>query len=185
MSRRCRAGSPQLVINHRAKLDAVSARWWTALAVTALVAAAGCGTTATTVSGTGTVAQPAAVRDGGFEFVVRDVAQMRQVGNPNSPGLSITAKGVFVVVTLWIRNAGDGPLTFFDRYQTLIASSGDQYSASMAADIYGNLGIPSTKIAPGDALTVHLAFDVPTGAVPAKITLRQSDSSAGVTVALP
>jgi hypothetical protein len=45
-------------------------------------------------------------------------------------------------------------------------------------------GIPSTTIAPGDALTVHLAFDVPESTLPTNLTLRQSDTSAGVTIAL-
>ena len=155
-----------------------------AVALAVMVVVAGCGTSSTTVTGTGIAAQPVAVRDRGFEFVVHDVAQEHQVGDPKDPGLSITAKGVFVVVTLSIRNVGDAPLTFFDRYQRLIDSSGNQYSASMAADIYGNLDIPSTKIAPGDALTVHLAFDVPVDTVPVQLVLRQSDSSAGVTAAL-
>jgi Domain of unknown function (DUF4352) len=154
------------------------------VAVAVMLAAAGCGTSPTTVTGTGVAAQPVAVRDGGFEFAVRNVSQVHQVGDPKDPGLSITAKGVFVVVALVIRNVGDGPLTFFDRYQKLIDSSGDEYSASMAADIYGNLGIPSTTIAPGDALTVHLAFDVPVDTVPTNLTLRQSETSVGVTVAL-
>lgn len=149
-----------------------------------MVAAAGCATTATTVAGTGVAAQPSAVRDGAFEFVVQDIEQVHQVGDPSNPGLSITAKGVFVVVTLSIRNVGDAPQTFFDSYQTLIDRSGNQYSASMAADIYGNLGIHSTKIAPGDALTVHLAFDVPVDTVPTNLLLRQSDSSAGIKVPL-
>jgi len=155
-----------------------------AVAVAAMVAAAGCGPSSTTVTGTGIAAQPSAVRDGGFEFGVQDVSQVHQVGDPKDPALSITAKGVFVVVALSIRNVGEGPLTFFDRYQTLIDSSGNQYSASMAADIYGNLGIPSTKIAPGAALVVRLAFDVPVDTKPTNLTLRQSDSSAGVTVTL-
>ncbi len=154
------------------------------MAVALMVAAAGCATTATTVAGTGIAAQPSAVRDGGFEFAVHDVAQVHQVGDPSDPGLSVTAKGVFVVVTLSIRNVGNAPQTFFDSYQTLIDRSGTQYSASMAADIYGNLGVHSTKIAPGDALTVHLAFDVPTGTVPTNLLLRQTSSSAGVNVPL-
>lgn len=61
----------------------------TALAVASMVAAAGCGTTPTAVTGTGVAAQPAAVRDGGFEFVVRDVVQVHQVGDPSNAAGSI------------------------------------------------------------------------------------------------
>ena len=161
-----------------------------AVAVAMMVAVAGCGINSRTVAGTGAAAQPSAaasrigspVRDGAFEFAVLDVSQVHQVGDPKDPGLSITAKGVFVVVTLSIRNVGNAAVTFFDNYQTLIDSGGNRYSASMAADIYGNLGIHSTKIAPGDQLVVHIAFDVPEGTVPANLSLRESSSSSGVTV---
>jgi hypothetical protein len=163
---------------------------WMTVAVAIMVAAAGCGMESRTVTGTGIAAQPSAassrsgapVRDGAFEFAVLDVAQVHQVGDPKDPGLSITAKGVFVVVTLSIRNVGDADATFFDNYQTLIDSSANRYSASMAADIYGNLSIHSTKIAPGDKLVVHIAFDAPVDTVPANLSLRESSSSSGVTV---
>jgi hypothetical protein len=171
-------------------LYAVNALQWMAAAVAIMVAATGCGVDSTTVTGTGIAAQPSAtssriiapVRDGAFEFVVLDVSQVHQVGDPNDPGLSITAKGVFIVVTLSIRNVGNAANTFFDSYQTLIDSSGSRYSASMAADIYGNLSIHSTKIAPGDELVVHIAFDMPVDAVPTSLTLRESNSSSGVMV---
>ena len=77
---------------------------------------------------------------------------------------------------------GNAAITFFDSYQTLIDTSGTRYSTSMAADIYGNLGIHSTTIAPGDELVVHIAFDVPMDTVPTNLSLRESSSSSGVTV---
>ena len=174
-------------------LYAVTVPQLVAVAVAVMVAAAGCGMSSRTVTGTGIATQPSAaspgsggigrpVRDGAFEFVVLDLAQVHRVGDPKDPGLSITARGVFVVVTLSIRNVSEADVTFFDNYQTLIDSSGNRYSASMAADIYGNLSIHSTKIAPGKELVVHIAFDVPVATVPANLSLRETSSSAGVTV---
>jgi len=163
-----------------------------AVAVAMTVATAGCGMSSRTVTGTGIATQASTtssgtggsgpVRDGAFEFAVLDVAQVHQVGDPKDPGLFIIAKGVFVAVTLSIRNVGNAALTFFDSYQELIDSSGNRYSTSMAADIYGNLNIRSTTIAPGDGLVVHIAFDVPAGTVPTNLSLRESNSSSGVTV---
>jgi len=176
-------------------LYAVTAPQLMAVAVAMMVAAAGCGMNSRTVTGTGIATQPSAassrtggigspVRDGAFEYAVLDVAQVHQVGDPKDPGLSITAKGVFVVVTLSIRNVGNAARTFFDSDQRLIDTNGNRYSTSMAADIYGNLGIRSTTIAPGDDLVVHIAFDVPVGTLPTNLSLRESNSSSGVTAPL-
>ena len=54
----------------------------------------------------------------------------------------------------------------------------------MAANIYGNPGIRSTTINPGDELVVHISFDVPADTVPRDLILRGSSSSAGVKVAV-
>lgn len=110
---------------------------------------------------------------------------MQRVGDVNSPGLSIDAHGVFVVITLSIRNTGSAPNTFLDRDQTLVDNRGNDYAVSNAADIYGNLNIRSTRMAPGEALTVHIAFDVPSDAVAQTLILRGSSSSNGVAFALP
>lgn len=163
-------------------------------AVMTLVAVApGCALTSTTVEGTGTAAPveaevdsgSPAVRDGGLAFAISDVSQTQQVGDPEDPGRSITARGVFVVVTLAIHNVGSAPLTFIDRDQTLVDDSGRAFSPSMAANIYGNPGIRSTTINPGDGLVVHISFDVPTDTVPRDLILRGSSLSGGVTVAVP
>ena len=158
------------------------------------VAVPGCGAPSTTVPGTAIVDRqsvpttaarapgPGPVRDGGLQFDVADVSRTKLVGDPTDPGLSITARGVFVVVTLSVRNVSNAPLTFFDRYQTLVDSTGATFTADMAADIYGNRGIRSTRMDPGGELLVHICFDVPDDAVPRNLILRQSDSSAGVTV---
>lgn len=124
------------------------------------------------------------VHDGNLEFAALGITKTRTVGDPKEPGLSVDARGVFVVVTLSIRNTGDKPITFIDRYQKLIDNQGRAFEVSNAADIYGNRDVPSTKIQPGDGLVVRIAFDVPPDTMPASITLHESETSPGVTASL-
>lgn len=105
--------------------------------------------------------------------------------DPKDPARYLKAHGVFVVVTVSISNAGGVPLAFADRDQALIDRAGRVFLANRAADIYGNQGIRSTRMNPGNGLVVHLYFDVPPDAVAKALLLRQSSSSKGVTVALP
>jgi serine/threonine-protein kinase len=159
-----------------------------ALAVLVAATGAGGGAASTTVAGTPTAGRDSSppiasgpVRDGGLEFEVRDVTRMKVVGDTSEPGYSVSARGMFVVVTLAIRNVSAAPLTFFDRYQSLVDSTGTAYGADMAADIYGNRDIRSTRMNPGAQLVVRIAFDVPTDAQARNLVLRQSESG-GVTV---
>lgn len=124
------------------------------------------------------------VRDGSLEFAALGVTKTQTVGDPKDPGLSVNARGVFVVVTLSIRNTGDKPITFIDRYQRLADNQGRIFEVSNAADIYGNRDVPSTRIQPGDGLVVRLAYDVPPDMVPVSITLHESGTSPGVTASL-
>lgn len=123
-------------------------------------------------------------RDGTFEFAVLGRSEVQFAGDPAEPALSVAAKGVFVVVTLSVRNVGAAAHTFVDRDQTLVDDRGRRFPVSRAANIYANLDVPSTRIAPGDAVVVDLAFDVPPGTVPGSVVLRGSASSRGVTVLL-
>jgi hypothetical protein len=168
----------------------------------AVVITGGCAPTSTTVSGRAVSASPtetpgaglprpvtavagtAPHRDGALEFVVLDIARASFVGDPAKPGLSMNARGVFLVVTLSIRNRGDAAVTLFDRDQTLIDTNGTTFAPNMAADIYSNPTVHSTRMSPGDSLVVHIVFDVPPETVPAKLLLRESSSSRGVEVAL-
>lgn len=124
------------------------------------------------------------VRDGDLEFAVVDVAERGVAGDTSRPGLSVEARGVFIVVTLTIRNVGPTMVTFLDRYQRLVDDTGTAVRPDMAADIYSNRHLPSTRMAPGAQLLVHLCFDVPIGARPRNLVVRQSDSTSGATIAL-
>lgn len=152
----------------------------------ALPVLAGC-TVTSTVAGSPTVdgkSTSAFARDGNLAFEVATVEQRDTVGNPAKAGYSVTAKGVFVVVSLRIRNVGNQPVTFVDAHQTLVDVTGRPYAADRAADIYGNPDVPSTRMAPGEELRVQIAFDVPRGTQPRELRLRDSATSAGVAVAL-
>ena len=168
---------------------------FTGLIVAAAIVVTGCAPGATTVAGKpGAASSPIAgglqpplgvrVQDGNLEFAALGVATTQTVGDPKEPGLSVNARGVFVVVTVSIRNTGDKAITFIDSYQKLTDKQGRAFEVSNAADIYGNRDVPSTKIQPGDGLVVRLAFDVPTDTVPATLLLRESEFSTGVTARL-
>lgn len=172
-------------------------------AAVAVAVVAGCGIAPTTVAGKGITApvteavkpatpRPATAvggtaphRDGALEFVVLDISRTSQVGEPANPGLSMNAKGVFLVATLSIRNLGEVPVTLFDRDQGLTDVTGKTFVPNMAADIYANPNVHSTRIKPGGRLVVRIVFDVPVDTtVPTTLVLRQSSSSPGVAVPL-
>ena len=144
--------------------------------------------TAASAAAVGCAAAPAPdrspARDGTFEFAVVGTSEAQFAGDPADPALSVAAKGIFVVVTLSVRNVGAEARTFVDSDQTLVDERGRRFPVSRAANIYANLDVPSTRIAPGDAVVVDLAFDVPPGTVPTSLVLRGSASSGGVTVPL-
>jgi hypothetical protein len=124
------------------------------------------------------------VRDGSLAFEVTGVEQRDIAGDPATPGYFVTAKGVYVVVSLQIRNVGNRPVTLVDSDQTLVDATGRSFATDRAANIYDNREVPSTRIVPGGQLRVRLAFDVPVGTQPREIVLRESASSAGVVIAL-
>lgn len=155
------------------------------IAVVVATAAAGCATPTRTVDGTAaSVAAGGPVRDGALEFTVLGLTETPRVGDAADPGLSLTARGVFVVVTLSVRNTGPAAYTFIDRNQTLIDDRGRQFPVNRAANIYANPDVPSTRIGPGEALVVDIVFDVPPRTVPSAVVVRESSSSGGTTIPL-
>ena len=69
------------------------------------------------------------------------------------------------------------PRTLVDRDQALIDSRDQRFTVSTAANIYGNLDIPSNRMDPGEQLEVNLALDVPVGTAPRSMVLRESATS--------
>ncbi|MFV8170930.1 DUF4352 domain-containing protein [Mycolicibacterium peregrinum] len=125
------------------------------------------------------------VRDGKFEFVVRRVQPgLAQVGD--NPYLQQRAQGQFVIVTLSVQNIGDRTQGFSPDNQKLFDTNGRSFETDASAQIaLGDSDIPVwDNINPGNAVTVKLVYDMPQGAVPARIELHDSMFSGGVTVNL-
>ena len=76
-----------------------------------------------TVAGIG---QP--VRDGKFEFVVTGVSTAKTVGDPSNQFMQATAQGVYVVVSMTVRNIGDQSQSFFAANQKLQDTAGREFS---------------------------------------------------------
>ena len=110
------------------------------------------------------------VVDGKFAFIVNQV--------DTSPTFSNTpARGVWLIVSMAIRNVSTEQRRFEMAAQTLKESDGRGHSASFMD--------PSiNKIDPGLQVSVNLAFDVPPGVHATQIVLHESASSPGALVNL-
>lgn len=114
------------------------------------------------------------VIDGSFAFIVTKV--------DTSPTFDHThAQGVYLVVSIAVRNVGKEPQFFVSGAQKLKDSTGRTYSARfMDPPRIGDIG---DSIDPGLQVNVQLAFDVP-DAKPTEIVLHDSSSSPGAVVHL-
>ncbi|WP_436520957.1 DUF4352 domain-containing protein [Actinoplanes sp. HUAS TT8] len=124
------------------------------------------------------------VRDGKLEFVVTRVDCSRtSIGVEH---LKRTATGKFCVVSLSVRNIGDGVKLFVGRAQKLYDTAGTEYGSDEVAGIYANQGTESFlhKLDPGGRVAGRLVFDVPKKARPATVKLHDSLLSGGAEVRL-
>jgi Domain of unknown function (DUF4352) len=111
------------------------------------------------------------VIDGKFAFIATDIS--------SSPTFdSTSARGVWWVVSMAVRNVGTEPRFFEMAAQSLTDSDGRGHSATLMEPPSVN------KIDPGLQMSVRLAFDVPPGVRPKQIVLRESASSPGAPVTL-
>ena len=123
------------------------------------------------------------VRDGKFEFTVTKVESGKKT--VGAQYVEQTAQGSYTLVHLNVKNIGDEAQSFSDSDQKLISVDGKQYSAdSMAAAAIDNNNVLFEEINPGNSVDGILVYDLPTGAVPAKLELHDSMFSGGVTVNL-
>ena len=99
------------------------------------------------------------VVDGKFAFIVNDISTSPTFG-PTS------ARGVWSIVSMAVRNVGTGPRVFEMGAQSLTDSEGRGHSATLMEPPLAN------KIDPGLQVSVRLAFDVPPGVRPNQIVLR-------------
>ncbi|HEY6818525.1 MAG TPA: DUF4352 domain-containing protein, partial [Mycobacterium sp.] len=111
------------------------------------------------------------VVDGKFAFIVNDISTSPTFG-PTS------ARGVWSIVSMAVRNVGTGPRVFEMAAQSLTDSEGRGHSATLMEPPLAN------KIDPGLQVSVRLAFDVPPGVRPNQLVLRESASSPGAPVKL-
>lgn len=124
------------------------------------------------------------VKDGNLQFVVTKVQTgVTRVGDQY---LGQKAQGQFVLISVTVTNVGKSAETFTDSDQKIKDAQGRTFSADSSADIY----IPDNQVLlqeinPGNSARGVLAFDMPVGATPVSITLKDlSLFSGGTTVAL-
>ena len=111
------------------------------------------------------------VFDGSFAFIVTDISSSPTFG-------STSARGVWWIVSMAVRNVGTEPRFFEMAAQSLTDSDGRGHSATLMEPRSVN------KIDPGLQVSVRLAFDVPPGVRPKQIVLREYASSPGAPVNL-
>jgi hypothetical protein len=115
------------------------------------------------------------VLDGKFAFTVTQVHTSRTF-------LRTRAQGVYVIVSMAVRNVGAQTQMFEWAAQRLKDRTGREYSAThMVPSLFGDV---VNSIDPGLQVSVKLAFDVPPGSKPTQIVLHDSLSSNGAPVSL-
>jgi hypothetical protein len=114
------------------------------------------------------------VLDGKFAFIVTKVDTSRTFGHTR-------AQGVFVIVSMAVRNVGTEAQFFEMAAQTLKDRTGRAYSASFMDPPFME---EVNNIDPGLQVSVKEVFDVPPGVRPTQIVLHDSASSHGVPVNL-
>lgn len=111
------------------------------------------------------------VVDGKFAFIVNDVSSSPTFGDSH-------ARGVWLVLSMAVRNIGTEPRAFDMAAQSLKESDGRGHSAALMEP-------PSVNtIDPGLQVSVRLAFDVPPGVRPTRVLLRESGTTPGARVNL-
>lgn len=120
-----------------------------------------------------------AVRDGGFQFVVKDVTAAGNWDGDPQP------RGQWIVATMTVRNIGMGPESFIATDQKLIDAVGREYPADSAAAASMNEDSTAVAINPGIIIAVRVPFDVPPGTLPVAVEVHDASSSGGATVKLP
>lgn len=121
------------------------------------------------------------VRDGKFEFVVRNVdTGVHRVGLQS-------ATGSFVIVTLDVRNISDESKWFLPVGQRLFDAQGTPFDHDVTATMWQSAQHGynySFELPPGRSATTQLVFDVPPATTPTHLELHDFVLSNGVAVRL-
>ncbi|WP_078323343.1 DUF4352 domain-containing protein [Mycobacteroides salmoniphilum] len=115
-------------------------------------------------------------RAGQLALAVTDVTASPAAGDP---GLAQNDTGGRVLVGVRVINDGDIPQRFEPAIQQLVA--GDQ---TFGADQTASQPVLGADLGPGDSVVASLAFDIPAGAEPSAIILRDSVTAPGTQVSL-
>lgn len=128
-----------------------------------------------------------AARDGNFEFEILKIGQTKTLQDmTDDPNTTMTADGLYVVVTVTVTNIGDEPAAFSGQDQLIIDTDGREFAVDSEAEAYVNTGYDYTSpIGPGDSIEVDLPFDVPPDGKVDRMELHDSASSGGVMLELP
>ncbi len=126
---------------------------------------------------------PGVGTDGAMQFTVRGISTASAFGNGY---MASTAKGVYVVVSMTVKNISSNATGSIDRLNTdvLIDSTGRQYDSDYNAA--SNMGSDSSTgtLQPGSWAPLKEAFDVPTGTTPKAIVIHGGMGTSGVRISL-
>lgn len=119
------------------------------------------------------------VRDGSFEFVVRNVeSDVATIGLDR-------AQGKFVVVSFTVRNIANAPKTYTPLGQELRDTAGAEFGPDVTATAQrATTAAAPRTLQPGESLGTHLVYEVPATSVPESMTFRDFPLSLGTSVAL-
>jgi hypothetical protein len=139
----------------------------------------GGGTPATTARET----SPGVGVDGGMQFRVTGISTASTFGNGF---MSSTAKGVYVVVSMTVKNLSSNATGSVDRMNTnvLIDSTGRQYDSDYGAATEMGDDSSTGSLQPGSWAPLKEAFDVPIGTTPAAIVMHADLGTSGVRISL-
>jgi Domain of unknown function (DUF4352) len=90
------------------------------------------------------------VRDGKFEFRVLSMTRAAQAGDLSNQFEIVDAQGEFIILTLSVTNIGDQAQSYFGMNQKLVDTSGREYEANSAVDMWANKG--TGDINPGNSI---------------------------------
>ncbi|MUM19812.1 hypothetical protein BI330_23595 [Mycobacterium sp. CBMA 623] len=116
------------------------------------------------------------VRVGQLAVAVTDVTASPVTGDPALPQ---AVQGGHVLVGVRVVNDGDTPQRFEPAIQQLVA--GDQ---TFGADQTASQPLLGADLGPGDSVVASIAFDIPAGAEPSAIILRDSLTTPGTQVSV-
>ncbi|MGB3351250.1 MAG: DUF4352 domain-containing protein [Mycobacterium sp.] len=143
---------------------------------------------AATVQADPTVAPAgSAARDGDFQFEILKIGQTKTLQDmTDDPNVTMTADGLYVVVTVVVTNIGDESAAFSGQDQLIVDTDGREFGVDSEAETYVNSGYDYTSpLRPGDSIEVDLPFDVPPDGKVDRMELHGPASSGGVLLELP